>query len=460
VRRREFLGSLLAAGSLGAGVLHAEDKKPLRIATFEQDVTPPRGCPMGYGLYGPAEEILDPLKARGIVLFGDESPIVLCAVDWIGISNVSDDAFRKALADAVPTSVDRVRVHVVHQHNAPGIDASADKILAAHGLNDRIIDPDFARKAMDDVARAAGDAASGPRPVTHLGFGLAKVDKVASTRRVLTEDGKLKFWRSSAGGSAEMKAAPEGLIDPCVRLLSLWNGERPLAAITYYACHPCAFYRLGHVTSEIPGLARAARDAALPGVMNIHFNGAGGDIAVGKYNDGTLEAHARLAKRLEAGMRTAWETQKKVPVTPADLDWRVDAVRLPISTEYDEAELLAGVADAKASNFGRIQAARKLAWMYRVRSGHQTEIACLRIGPAYVLHMPGELCVEYQSAAQKMRPDAFVCMAAYADQRGPGYIPAKASYPQGGYEVSAAGVAPDVEDVLLRAMRRLLNARQ
>ena len=31
--------------------------------------------------------------------------------------------------------------------------------------------------------------------------------------------------------------------------------------------------------------------------------------------------------------------------------------------------------------------------------------------------MPGELFVEYQLAAQKMRPDHFVCMAAYADPR-------------------------------------------
>ena len=47
--------------------------------------------------------------------------------------------------------------------------------------------------------------------------------------------------------------------------------------------------------------------------------------------------------------------------------------------------------------------------------------------------MPGELFIEYQLAAEKMRPDATVCMAAYGDY-GPGYIGTEIAYTQGGYE--------------------------
>jgi len=68
-----------------------------------------------------------------------------------------------------------------------------------------------------------------------------------------------------------------------------------------------------------------------------------------------------------------------------------------------------------------------------VRPGETIDIACLKIGPAYVLHMPGELFVEYQLAAQKMRPDSPVLMAAYGDY-GPGYIGTAIAYTQGGYE--------------------------
>jgi len=57
--------------------------------------------------------------------------------------------------------------------------------------------------------------------------------------------------------------------------------------------------------------------------------------------------------------------------------------------------------------------------------------ACLRLGPAYVRHMPRGRLVEYQLAAQKMRPDSPVMMAAYGDY-GPGYIGTAIAYTQGG----------------------------
>jgi hypothetical protein len=74
-----------------------------------------------------------------------------------------------------------------------------------------------------------------------------------------------------------------------------------------------------------------------------------------------------------------------------------------------------------------------------------------------MLHLPGELLVEYQLAAMAMRKDLQVCMAAHGDY-GPGYIGTKAAYPEGGYEtgLNASNVAPEVEPVLLDAIARLL----
>jgi hypothetical protein len=71
--------------------------------------------------------------------------------------------------------------------------------------------------------------------------------------------------------------------------------------------------------------------------------------------------------------------------------------------------------------------------------------------------MPGELFVEYQLAAQALRPDDFVALAAYGDY-GPGYIGVKSAYSQGGYETGPVSrVAPEVEEVLTSAMRELLK---
>jgi hypothetical protein len=93
-----------------------------------------------------------------------------------------------------------------------------------------------------------------------------------------------------------------------------------------------------------------------------------------------------------------------------------------------------------------------------MQEGHAIELECLKLKDVYVLHMPGELFVEYQLEAQKQRPNATVCMAAYGDY-GPGYIGTKIAYSQGGYETqpSSSNVAPEVEDVLMEGIRRLLK---
>jgi len=99
--------------------------------------------------------------------------------------------------------------------------------------------------------------------------------------------------------------------------------------------------------------------------------------------------------------------------------------------------------------------------MVRCKAGHAIDIACLRVGESRVLHIPGELFVEYQLAAKKMRPDLHVAMTAYGDY-GPGYIGTRVAYSEGGYETSprASNVAPEVEPVLLEAMQRLFGTKK
>jgi hypothetical protein len=98
-----------------------------------------------------------------------------------------------------------------------------------------------------------------------------------------------------------------------------------------------------------------------------------------------------------------------------------------------------------------------MAWARRTQEGHAITVARLRLGPIDTLHLPGELFVEYQLAAQKLCPDRFVCLAAYGDY-GPGYIGTSEAYAQGGYETSEVSrVSPRVEVVLMGAIQELLE---
>ena len=77
----------------------------LRMATFDVDATPPLGAPMAYDPVKRVDELT--LRCRGIAILGAGKPIVLCAVDWIGIANEGHDAFRDALAQAANTTRDQ-----------------------------------------------------------------------------------------------------------------------------------------------------------------------------------------------------------------------------------------------------------------------------------------------------------------------------------------------------------------
>jgi hypothetical protein len=433
------------------------EEPPLRIAVFQADITPPLGAPLCDALVPPAKEIVDPLLARGIVLRSAGPAVVLCACDWVGIGNSGYDEFRDALARAAGTTRERVAVHCLHQHDAPGCDFTADELLIPHGLGNKLFDVAFARTAMQRTADSLRASLARARTVTHVGYGKGKVEQVASNRRVLGPDGKVKYVRYSSTKDAAIRAEPEGIIDPFVHLLSFWNEDKPIATLTYYATHPQSYYGQGGVSCDFPGLARGLRDNEQPDVFHVHFDGAGGNVTAGKYNDGSPENRLVLARRLADGMTAAFEATKKYPIRSSEVVWRIKAVTLPAAPHLEIEKLKATIADEKSDLLSRLRAGRNLAWALRCAGEEKIDITCLTLGPIAVLHMPGELFVEYQLAAQAMRPDSPVLMAAYGDY-GPGYIGLAHSYSQGGYETGPVSrVAPDVEDVLMGAMRELLK---
>jgi hypothetical protein len=433
------------------------DVPAIRIATFVVDVTPPLGAPLCDALVPPADRIVDPLSARGLVLFGDGPPIVLCAVDWVGIGNSGHDTWRAALARAAGTTDDRVMVHTLHQHDAPGCDFTADELAAAHGLGGKLFPVAHARESIARSAAAVEKAIKEPQAVTHVGFGTARVREVASNRRLIGPSGRVERTRMSSCRDASIREAPEGVIDPDVRLVTFYGGDRPLAVLSFYATHPQSYYGRGDVSADFVGLARTAREEALPGTPHVHFNGAGGNVAAGKYNDGSPENRLLLAGRLAAGMRAAWEGTSKTAFAPKDIRWSTEKVVLPPRETLDETKLRSTLADTKAPERERLRAARDLTFLLRAKAKHPVTIGCLQLGDAAMLFMPGELFVEYQLAAAKTRPGRFVAMAAYGDY-GPGYIGTKTAYGQGGYETSyVSRVSPDVEDVLTRAAQTLLK---
>jgi hypothetical protein len=453
-RRDALAGTAALLGGLAAG---ASDAEGYSLSVFSAEITPPLGHPLMGGGIAPARAIEDPLFAHGLVLRGAGRPVVLAVLDWCEVRNDAHDRWRSALAEAAGTEPARVLVSCVHQHDAPIADLEAQHLLAAHKAVGAICMPDFHEKAVQAVARAVRAAVKESRPITHVGVGRARAERLASNRRYPGSDGKPRFGRTSATRDAFARDQPEGTIDPWLRTLSFWDGDRPLAALSCYAIHPMSHYGKGGVSADFVGLARRQRQAEDPKTFQIYLSGCSGNVTAGKYNDGAPDNRPVLAERLYQAMAAAWKATRRHPLT------RVGFRSVPLRLEprddpgFTRADLQRRLtADPKP--FGQCLAALGLSWRKRgADAGHRLDVPALDFGPAQLLLLPAESYVEYQLLAQRLRPDAMVMAAGYGEC-APGYIPTERAVREGDTNLHDwCWVAPGAEKAMTSALEQALR---
>lgn len=430
-----------------------EQTGELKLATFRFEVTPPLGHSLCGGWIKPAEAVDDSLEAIGFVLLGAGEPIVICAVDWTGLLNSANLKWRQALADAAGTTPDRVAVHCVHQHNAPFACLEAEEIVQAQGDLPHIVEPDFFQRCLDAGRKAVEASLESAIPVTHVATGEALVEKVASNRRIIGLDGKHISQRGSSSTKPEHHRFPEGLIDPALKTVALYHNEKKLVAMHYYACHPMSYYGDGRVSADFCGLARKARQEMDPDCVHIYFNGCGGNIGAGKYNDRSVEKRPLLSRRVLDGIVASEEALVPQPIQT--IRWQTHDILPPIDSRFEEEALMELISRKDQRIVTRNRSAYTVSFIRRIKAGIPITLSALHVNDASLLHLPAESFVEYQLRAQAAAPDRFVACAAYGDG-GPWYIPTKEAYPQGGYAVSVAWCDPAIDGILCGGIQNLL----
>lgn len=427
----------------------------IRVSQFSVDVTIPLGHRCMGLLPTKSKEIVDPLQTHGIVLLSDDDPIVIVAVDWCEIRNESYERWREVIAKAVGTEPVRVLLSSLHQHDAPVSDAGAENLLNRAGLVGELFDFAFHEDCVQRVATAAKESLEEATAVTHLGLGKAKVEKVASNRRIVNAEGRVSYGRGSRSGrNAAMAAAPDGLIDPWLRTVSFWNGDRPLVALHSYATHPMSYYGRGGVTYDFVGMARERRRRDDQKVQQIYLSGCSGDVTAGRYNDGSQASRELLAHRIYEGMTAAWKATEKTPIS--EISFRSTPLELPFRTEdrFQAGYLLKQIDDDSVEIRQRIYAAMTLSSRQRVISGKPIDLPVVDLGPARIVLFPGEAFVGYQLLAQEMKPDVFVQSIGYGEC-WPGYIPTDASF-EDKFENHWLWVGPGCETRIREALAKVL----
>lgn len=456
MRRRTvlcWLAALLAAWFSETGV-RGERGSALRIATFRCDVTPPVDGSYRGGWEQPLTKLVDPVWAKGVVLDDGSARYVLCAVDWCVLCNGTHMLWQRKVAEGAGTDVSRVAVQCVHQHTAPVADGDAQKLLDAQPSPPQCSNRKSIEDLADRLAAAVKQSLARLEPFDRVGTGEAKVERIAANRRVVLADGKIHV-RWSSCTDPELQRAPEGLIDPMLKTVTLARGEKPLVRLHYYATHPQTGLGDGPLSADFVGFARERLERS-EGIFQIYFTGCSGNVTAGKYNDSSARARGELTERLLAAMKASSAATR---FFPADrIGWRTAPLTLPERSDGKFAvdKNRATLSDPKADPKARIGAAGRVAFHERI--GRPLELSALAIGPVRALHLPGEPFVEFQLYAQKLAPKCFVAVAGYGDG-GPGYLCTEKSYPEGGYEPTATLVTPASEAILKKAITRLLEVQ-
>lgn len=456
ISRRDFCraaAALLACGATARGQEQADQAASrLRVATFQCDVTPPLGHPI-YPSYQPLAEVEQPLMAKGIVLDDGRRRYVLCAVDWCVMANSTHLTLRQKAAAAAGTEASCIAVQTVHQHTAPMVDADAQKILDGTESPPPYLHWKYLDAVNNRLTVAIKQSLASLHPFDRLGTGQAKVERVASSRRIITPDGKF-HGRLSAGAKSKLLAElPEGNIDPFLKTITLAQGDKPLVRLHYYATHPQSFYNDPRASIDFPGIAREKLQEE-EGVFQVYFTGCAGDVAAGKYNDGSRAVRDELTKRMLEGMKASIAATRFAPAVRPE--WTTASLLLSPKTEgdYSLSKLREQLTDLKQKPLSRIRAARGIA--FHQRSDRPIELCALHFGRIHILHLPGEPMVAFQQYAQQLRPDDFVAVAGYGEGC-PCYICTEQAFSEGGYEPTASAVLPESEGKLKTAIRQLLG---
>ena len=430
--------------------------KPIRVATFSVEVTCPIGHPLIAGLRQPAKKIVDPLWARGLVLLGEGKPIVLCAIDWCEIRNSAYERWREALAKAAGTEKARVLFTCLHQHDAPVSDLRAEELLKSVGLGGAMFEVKFHERCIQRVANGVKRCLKKTQPVTHVGIGQAKIEKLASNRRVVLGKRVVYSRGSGSGGNKAFREAPDGLIDPWLKTISLWNGDQAIVAISSYAIHPMSYYGRGGVSADFVGMARDQRQREDASIFQIYLTGCSGDTTAGKYNDASPANRPVLAKRLYDGMKSACKATKKHAIEK--MSFR--SVKLDLKfrevPRLSKANLEKTLKNVKAPKGRRVLAAMGLASRERVKSGLPIDFPCVDCGKAKLILFPGETWVGYQLDAQKQTKDFLMCVG--FGECWPGYIPTTQGF-EDKFEDIWYWVGRDADRKIPQAVKKVLQTK-
>ena len=416
---------------------------------------------MGFAGRGVATAIHDDLTATALVLAdGEGMSLALIACDVIGVRDLGQITESVSQLTGIPRS--QVMVAASHTHYGPAIAGGADETTMSAVPHGRAFVEAYTANLAHQLAGLVASARRAQTSCT-LGAGRGEV-RIGVNRRERTPDGSIVLGQNPAGPA-----------DPSVRVVRIDSTEGPpLALIVNYACHPVS---LGGMCTELsadyPGIMRRLVEEEL-GVPSLFLQGAAGNI--NPVVMGWDWTHPRrLGTTLGAEvLRTYWSIAPCRDAGAGELALKASTLALPAllpsSVEAGrqlEAALQEELEAAHAGGTGRAAWAERR--LRRVRRGLEAleggapvppleaGLVAARLEPEIaIITAPGEIFTEIGQRVVERSPFPHTIYAGYTNG-SIGYVPTRAAYQEGGYEVThACNVGPEAGELIEEESVRLL----
>jgi len=451
------------------------------------DITPELNTQMSgaVGVKRSAEEVLDPLYARALVLSDNRKKVCFISLDLTIINKNNAEKIRSA-AVGQGFDHDAVMVHVIQTHTAPSLgrfmlDDDFPNISDEYSWL-RGGSGDYEEVALEKITEAIKTAETNLEPVL-MGGGRAIEGRISFNRRAVTTDGNIvmpsKQWNGPLG-PADYLSHLEGPIDPELLLLGFSHPDNSIKSmLLHHTCHPVCVFPRPVVSADWPGAwCREMKDIAGDTCVPIVANGCCGNINPwSPFDPAFIPDHLRMGQILAQTSETLLNTIEFESTEGISIDFSSETVRLPIREV--EPKLLDWARKLIEENPQPVwadttppqvdgqwfRAANILSLELQRRREHCQgyEIQLLRIGDTAIVGLPGEPFVEGQLRIKLASP-AKRTFVAHCVNQYVGYVPTREAfnYPYGhrGHEVDTstwAKLTPDALDIVVEKTATMLN---
>jgi hypothetical protein len=389
--------------------------KGLRAGHAEADISPGREItPFGYDFRGQKTPpgnpgVHDPLRFRALALSDaaePRKPVILASFDWCVIPDALAAKWRERIATHTGTTPERVILTATHTHSGPYPDAAADAATAAY-LTD----------VEERICGAAARAVSNTYPV-RASWQAAPLG-LSYDRRVRAAEGIAMCWNPQVFEDRQ----PVPAADPTCSLLLLRqdNGPRQFA-LWSHGSHPVVLGRTSPwISADFPGRACALIGEYLPGSQAIFFMGASG--------------HS------QPWISTQEDPAKLEPVARAAASFV--ALLAEGTRPLDSAASLAVHHGSVETGAGKL------------------DLTVIRTGGIRLIAVPVELFEELSLDLRRRSSEPVFLMTLANGWNG--YLPHRAAFEEGGYEVEAAlkqGYRPGDGEKLVDALLQLAGSQK